>query len=150
VCLVALSRFRTPFGSEFYINTGCLRIAHIDSVVFQYPGFTVHYESGIHDVPLFDAHIEVFSKDKQVKINWDTPFVKGLPVTMTVREDVDGSGALKETVIRKTYEDPYTLELRELYALAAEGKPAKTTIADAAQDLKINQMILKAGASQLR
>lgn len=120
------------------------------SVVFQYPGFTVQYESGIHNVPLFDAHIEVYSKDKQVKVNWDTPFVKGLPVTVTVREDADGSGALKETVIRKTYEDPYTLELRELYALAAEGKPAKTTVEDAAQDLRISQMILKAGMSQVQ
>ena len=120
-----------------------------DSAIFQYPSFTVHHESGIHNVPIFDAHLEVFSKDKQVKVKWDTPFIKGLPVTMTVREDLDGNGALKETVVTKTYEDPYTLELRELYALAAEGRPVKTTIDDAAQDLRICQMILKAGASQL-
>ena len=68
---------------------------------------------------------------------------------MTVREDADGNGALKETVVRRTYEDPYTLELKELYALATEGKPVKTTVEDAAQDLKIFQMIMKAGASQL-
>ena len=68
---------------------------------------------------------------------------------MTVREDDDGSGALRETVTRRTYEDPYTLELRELYALATEGKPVKTTVEDAAQDLKISQMILRAGASQV-
>lgn len=119
------------------------------SVIFQYPGFTVHYESGIHDVPIFDAHVEVFSKSKQVKVTWDTPFIKGLPVTMTIREDVDGSGALRETVVRKTYEDPYTLQLRELYALATEGKPVKTTVADAAQDLKIAQMVMQAGVSQV-
>lgn len=84
-----------------------------------------------------------------MKVKWDTPFIKGLPVTMIVREDVDGSGALRETVTTKTYEDPYTLELREFYALAAEGKPTKTTVEDAAQDLKIFQMILKAGAAQV-
>ena len=100
-------------------------------------------------MPLFDAHIEVFSKSKQVKIKYDSPFIKGLPVTMTVREDVDGSGALKETVVTRTYEDPYTLELRELYALATEGKPVKSSAEDAAQDLKIFQMIQKAGASQV-
>ena len=100
-------------------------------------------------MPIFDAHIEVFSKSKQVRVNWDEPFIKGLPVTMTIREDIDGSGSLKETFVRKTYEDPFTLELRELYALAAEGKPVKTTVHDAAQDLKIFQMILKAGASQV-
>lgn len=68
---------------------------------------------------------------------------------MTVREDVDGSGALKETHIRKTYEDPYTLELLQLYALAAEGRPVKTTVEDAGEDLKIFQMVMKAGASQV-
>ena len=100
-------------------------------------------------MPIFDAHIEVYSKTKQVKVKYDTPFVKGLPITMTIRENIDGTGGLKETVIRKTYEDPYTLELRELYALATEGKPVKTTVEDAAQDLKILQMILKAGSSQV-
>jgi hypothetical protein len=110
----------------------------------------VHYESGIHEVPFFDAFIEVFGKTKQVKIKYESPFVKGLPITMTIREDVDGSGALKETVIRKTYEDPYTLEAKELYALCTERKMPKTTIEDAAQDLKIFQMIMKAGASQVQ
>jgi predicted dehydrogenase len=131
------------------IHDPMLYLTSRNSAIFQYPGFTVHYESGIHDVPMFDAHIEVFSRSKQVKVKWDTPFIKGLPVTMIVREDVDGSGALRETVTTKTYEDPYTLELREFYALAAEGKPTKTTVEDAAQDLKIFQMILKAGAAQV-
>lgn len=121
----------------------------VDSAMFQYPSFTVHYESGIHGVPIFDAFIEVFSKSKQVKIKYDNPYIKGLPITMTVREDVDGNGSLKETTILKTYEDPYTLEMRELYALAMEGKKVKTTVEDAAMDLKIFQMIMQAGAAQL-
>lgn len=114
------------------------------NALFQYDGFTVHYESGIHEVPIFDAFIEVFSRTKRVKVKYDTPFVKGLPITMTVLEDVDGSGALKETTIRKTYEDAYTLEMRELYALMTEGKSVKTTVEDAGKDLEIFQMIMKA------
>ena len=135
------------YRSLFKTRNCCAKIN--DSTMFQYPGFAVHYESGIHDVPIFNAHIEVFSMKKQVKVKYETPFVKGLPITMTVREDVDGTGALKETIVRKTYEDAYTLELRELYALATEGKPVKTTAEDAAKDLKIFQMIMKTGASQV-
>ena len=117
--------------------------------MFQYPGFVVHYESGIHDVPIFDAHLEFFSKTKQVKVKYDTPFIKGLPITMTVREDATGQGSLKETTTTKTYEDPYTLEMRELYALVTEGKPVKTTAEDAAGDLEIFGMIMKAGTDQV-
>ena len=125
-----------------------MSLATCNAVKFILPGFASNAVA-VHDVPIFDAHLEFFSKTKQVKVKYDTPFIKGLPITMTVREDINGQGALKETVITKTYEDAYTLELRELYALAAEGRPVKTTAEDAAQDLKIFQMIMKAGASQV-
>jgi hypothetical protein len=60
------------------------------SVMFQYDGFPVIYESGINNVPIFDAHIEIYSQEKIVRVNYDTPYVKGLPVTMTIRETIDG------------------------------------------------------------
>lgn len=109
----------------------------------QYPTFAVTYESGIDNVPRFDAHIEVYSWQKSVRVNYDTPFVKGLPVTMTVREN--DRGVYKETTSRRTYEDPYTLEMKELYEMVVNGKPVKTTAKDAREDLKIFQMIMKAG-----
>ena len=58
-------------------------------------------------IPRFDAHIEVYSKHKQVTVQYDSPYVKGLPVTMTIKENVNGS--YSERLVRKTYEDPYTL-----------------------------------------
>jgi len=65
---------------------------------------------------------------------------------MTIRENVNG--AYQERLVRKTYEDAYTLEMKELYALATEGKPVKTTAEDATNDLQIFQMIMRAGISQ--
>ncbi len=111
--------------------------------MFQYPSFTVIYESGIDSIPRFDAHIEVYSTTKSVRVNYDTPYIKGLPVTMVVCENVDGG--YKETMVRKTYEDPYTLEMKELYDWVVNGKEVKTTVKDAREDLKIFQMIMKAG-----
>ncbi|KEF55558.1 uncharacterized protein A1O9_08308 [Exophiala aquamarina CBS 119918] len=113
------------------------------NVMFQYPGFSVTYESGIDDIPRFDAHIEVYSMKKSVRVVYDTPYIKGLPVTLLVRENEDGT--YKESVVRKTYEDPYTLEMKELYDMVANGKSVKTTAKDAKEDLKIFQMIMKAG-----
>ena len=100
------------------------------------------YESGIHNIPVFDAHIEVYSNEKTVRIQYDTPYIKGLPIKIYITEN-DG-GALKETTLLPTYEDAYTQELRELYESFTAGKPAKTTIDDAENDLKICQMILRA------
>ncbi|EEY22427.1 myo-inositol 2-dehydrogenase [Verticillium alfalfae VaMs.102] len=86
------------------------------NVLFKYPGFTVSYESGIDNNPRFDAHLEVYSNTKSVRLQYDTPYVKGLPVTMHIAENDDG--AYKETTIRKTYEDPYTHELKECAEIA--------------------------------
>ena len=69
------------------------------TATFQYERFVLLYESGIDDIPRFDAHIEIFSPKKSVRVQWDTPFVKGLPVTMHVSENCDG--VFRERTIRK-------------------------------------------------
>ncbi|KAK4635423.1 hypothetical protein CLAFUW4_01840 [Fulvia fulva] len=62
------------------------------SAIFQYPEFAVAYESGIDQVERFDASNEVFCDTKTVKVCIDTPFVKGLPTTMIVKDSTpDGA-----------------------------------------------------------
>jgi predicted dehydrogenase len=113
------------------------------SVLFQYPGFAVTYESGIDNIPRFDAHLEIYSIDKSIRVQYDTPYVKGLPVTMHICEGKGGS--YSETTIRKTYEDPYTTEFKRLYELVRDDKAVKTTAEDAKRDLDIFSMIMQAG-----
>ena len=115
-----------------------------NSVLFQYPGFVVSYESGIDKIPRFDAHIEIYSAEKSVRVQYDSPYIKGLPTTMHIAENVNGS--YKETVTRQTYEDAYTLQFKELYAMVAEGKAVKTTAADAKNDLEVFKMIMQVGS----
>ncbi|CAG8922224.1 unnamed protein product [Penicillium salamii] len=117
------------------------------SAIFQYPSFTVTYESGIDSVPRFDAHLEVYSAEKTVRVQYDSPYVKGLPTTMHVVENVDG--VFRESTIRKTYEDSYTLELKELHAIIVDGAPIRTTAQDAKEDLKIFRMLVKAAERKL-
>lgn len=111
--------------------------------MFKYSGFVVGYESGLDQVPRFDASIEIFGDTKTVKVCIDTPFVKGLPTTMTVKESTP-DGSYKESVTRRTYEDPFTLELKEVHAWVAEGKSPKTSPSDARKDLEILGMLMKA------
>jgi len=111
------------------------------NVLFNYGHFTVLYESGLHKIPIFDAHIEVYSENKSVLIKYDTPYVKGLPVTMTVRENVDGK--FVERFVRNTYEDPYTLELKSFYGAVRGGGKIKTDIGDALEDFELFGMIMK-------
>ena len=113
----------------------------VTSVLWKYENFTVSYESGLDNVPRFDAHLEVYSANKTVKLQYDTPYIKGLPVTMHITENADG--VYKETTIRKSFEDPYTLERKAFWEMAAEGKQAKTTVQDAMKDLELYVMAMR-------
>ncbi|GAA5829070.1 hypothetical protein JCM11251_004114 [Rhodosporidiobolus azoricus] len=113
------------------------------TAMFEYEGFTATYESGIDQVPDFDAHIEVIGDGKRLKLRYDTPYVKGLPIVIEKKE-ADANGHYVESIIRPTYKDAYTLELESLHASLTEGKPVKTTPKDAAGDLVIFEQIMNA------
>ncbi|KAM0549943.1 hypothetical protein ACHAPJ_009190 [Fusarium lateritium] len=144
-----LSAMREILGMPKSVAGAVLTLPGIFSVLFQYDDFPVTYESGLSGVPQFDAHIEVYSPNKIVRVNYDTPYIKGLPVTMTIREKI-GEGGFQERIIRKTYEDPYTLEMLELYDCVVEGKTPKTSAIDSRNDIELFQMILKAGAQRFK
>ncbi|KAL4930855.1 Gfo/Idh/MocA family protein [Aspergillus undulatus] len=117
------------------------------TATFDYGSFPVVYESGINQVPVFDAHIEIYGQDKIVRINYDTPYVKGLPTTITVREKTTGPRGEKcyqERHVRTTYEDNYTIEFKAWYETIMNGHEPKTTIEDARQDVDLMQMLFHA------
>jgi predicted dehydrogenase len=145
-----LSAMREILGIPESCLGASLGFPGIWSALFQYNGFAVCYESGMNDIPIFDAFIEVFSATKSVKVTYDTPYIKGLPITMTVREKVDGrsgsdSHGFAETTVRRTYEDAYMFEFDMFYQCAVNQTAPKTSVSDAREDLDIMKMILKAG-----
>lgn len=94
--------------------------------------FPVIYESRINDVPVFDAHVDIYTPSKIVRVNIDTPYTRGLPTTMTVPEKVagprKGETAFVERCVRTTYENAYTREFREWQECVVNGKEVKTSV----------------------
>jgi predicted dehydrogenase len=115
------------------------------SAILDYGDFTVTYESGIDEIPRFDAHIEIYSPSKSIRVEFDSPYIKGLPSTMYIEENIDGTYA--KSKVRFGYEDAFTLEMKELYKSLILGRPTKTTAEDARKDLEIFQMIARVGFS---
>ncbi|KAL4887385.1 hypothetical protein BJY04DRAFT_175795 [Aspergillus karnatakaensis] len=142
-----LSAMREAIGMPQGVKGAVLQMP-IFTATFDYGSFPVVYESGINQVPVFDAHIEVYGSNKIVRVNYDTPYVKGLPTTMTVREKTTGprgEECYQERHVRTTYEDSYTVEFKEWYETIVSGREPKTTIQDARQDVDLIQMLLHAG-----
>lgn len=104
--------------------------------------FSVTYESGIDNVPRFDAHITVYGENKTVSIKYDTPYVKGLPIIVKV-DETNEYGEASSREILSSFEDAYTVELKELYDCFVKGKKIKTTAVDASNELKLYDMMYK-------
>ena len=142
-----LSAMREVIGVPRSVTGADLRWP-IWAVLFRYDGFPVLYESGINSVPDFDAHIEIYTESKIVRIKYETPFIKGLPITTTIRERIEGpngESSFRESCTRITYEDPYTIECKLWHDCIVNGAEIKTSIADAREDVKLFEMIMQSG-----
>lgn len=112
------------------------------NAIFEYDGFNATFETGVDQQRRFDAHIEVFSTSKQLKVQYNTPYIRHLPTTLAVGETI--GEAYQESVVRPTFEDAYTHEIKYLYDVVTQGLKPKTTPEDFKEDLKIFKMIIEA------
>jgi predicted dehydrogenase len=112
------------------------------TAILEFDGFFATFETGVDLQRRFDAHIEVYGKEKSIKVQYNTPYIRHLPTTLIVNETVED--AYQETVIRPTFKDAYTMELEVFYEVVTRGVKPKTTIEDYKEDLKLFKMITDA------
>ncbi|KKI92048.1 oxidoreductase [Bacillus sp. SA1-12] len=110
--------------------------------IFEYEGFYAAFETGVDNQRRFDAHIEVYSQTKTVKVQYDTPYIRHLPTTLIVNETIDET--YHESVLRPTFKDPYTHELEYLYDVITKDIVPKTSIEDYQEDLRLFSQIIDA------
>lgn len=112
------------------------------NAIFEYEGFNTMFETGVDHSGRFDAHIEVYGSNESVKIQYNTPYIRHLPTTLTVSETIGKE--YRENVIRPTYTDPYTLEVMYFHDVVTKGLKPKTSPEDALEDLKLFKMMINA------
>lgn len=105
------------------------------AALVDYPDFVVSYETGVDEQLRFDAHLEVYGDRASMRIQYDTPYVRHLPTTLTIDETT--GDALKKTVIRPHLKDPYTHELEYFHDVVISGRTPKTTPEDFVEDLDL-------------
>lgn len=112
------------------------------TVLMDYGDYAAYLETGADGQRRFDAHIEVYGPSSSLRVQYDTPYIRHLPTTLTIsREDGESHS---ETVIRPTYKDPYTCELESLHKVIVDGAPVKTTVEDSIEDLMLFRDIIEA------
>jgi predicted dehydrogenase len=112
------------------------------TALFAYENFTVSFETGIDHNRRFDAHIQVYGETKEIRVQYDTPYIRQLPTRLFINETQDE--AYEERVIRPTFIDAFTLELLHFHKVVTLNVPPKTTAEDFLHDLDLFEMIINA------
>lgn len=112
------------------------------NAIFDYDRFSVTFETGQDHQARFDAHIEVYAPSKSVRVQYDTNYIRSLPVTLHISQ-TEGDRYV-ESAARPTYRDPYSLQLQHLYEAIVNDSAPKTTPEDFKQDLAVFRMLIDA------
>lgn len=112
------------------------------NALFEYENFTVSFETGIDHNRRFDAHIQVYGETKEIRVQYDTPYIRQLPTRLFLTE-TQGE-VFEEREIRPTFTDAYTMELLHFYEVVTHNVQPKTPAEDFLHDLDLFEMIIDA------
>jgi len=106
------------------------------SAAFDYGSYVCQFETGIDAIPRFDAHLEVYGEQRVLRVQYDTPYVRNLPIRLQVTE-ANGQGGAVERVEHPAWSDAFVAEWRAFHTNVVERRVPKTPPADFRQDLEL-------------
>jgi predicted dehydrogenase len=112
------------------------------TALFDYGNFAVTFETGIDRNRRFDAHIAVYGETKEIRLQYDTPYIRQLPTRLFINE-TQGE-AFEERVFRPTFADAYVVELLYFAEVVTHNMRPKTSAEDFLHDLDIFEMLINA------
>jgi predicted dehydrogenase len=119
------------------------------TAAIDYGDYVCQFETGVDEIPRFDAHIEVFGERHKLRIQYDTPYVRNLPIRLTVLEG-NGRGGVVEREILPEWGDPFVAEWLAFHQHVTERTQPSASAADFRHDLDLfGQMVGLMAASEL-
>ncbi len=112
------------------------------TAAFDYGDFICQFSTGVDNIPRFDTYLQVYGDNKVVRVDYDTPFVRNLPITLTVTETTDGANK-QQTVTHPGWGDAFTEEWRAFHRSVATGEKPKSNPQDFRHDLVLFQDMIR-------
>ena len=139
----SFSAVRELFGPPISVKTATAsHLGELLIIVLEYDGFLATYELvNNQEIVQFDAAIEIYQRDRRLKINYETPYVRYQSSTLEVAEYTEGKA--QTTIYGPDYRDPFANEILEFYDCVASNRKPKTSLQDSLEDLKLFQKIIK-------
>lgn len=112
------------------------------SAAFDYGDYVCHYETGVDAIARFDAGLEVYSEKKVLRVQYNTPYIRNLPIRLFITE-TNGAGGVSEQAMLPTWGDPFVAEWQAFHENITQGRNPKTSPADFRQDLELFRDMVK-------
>ena len=115
---------------------------------FDYGDYVCLFTTGADNIPRFDTYLQVYAADQVLRVDYDTPFVRNLPITLTVTETTDGVNTT-QTVTHPGWGDAFAEEWRAFHNSVISGQPTKASPQDFRQDMLLFREMIQhmAGAA---
>jgi predicted dehydrogenase len=131
-----LSAMRELLGLPHDVLYATCRQNGVMTAAFDYGEFVCQFETGVDAIPRFDGCLEVFSPESVLRVDYDTPYVRNLPIRLTMLE-ANGQGGTVERVIHPAWGDPFVVEWQAFHENIVKGYMPKTSPADFRHDLEL-------------
>ncbi len=106
------------------------------SAAFDYGDFVCNFETGIDSIPRFDGHLEVYGEERVVRVEYDTPYLRNMPIRLRVTA-ANGGGGVEERALQPDWGDPFVAEWRAFHENVRERRKPKTSPGDYRNDLEL-------------
>ena len=106
------------------------------SAALDYGSFVCHFEIGFDRIPRVDTHLELLGERRTLRIAFDTPFVRNLPVRLSLLEANDEGGVVERNV-HPSWGDAFVSEWEAFHAAVTAGAEVRTPPADFRHDLEL-------------
>lgn len=104
------------------------------TAAFDYGDFICQFSTGVDNIPRFDSYLQVYGDDRVIRVDYDTPFVRNLPITLSVTDTTDGMNK-RRTATHPGWGDAFTEEWRAFHQNVLSGQQAKSSPQDFRNDL---------------
>ncbi len=104
------------------------------TATFDYGDFVCLFSTGGDNIPRYDTYLEVYGANCVIRVDYDTPYVRNMPITLSVLESSDGVYTSRSQR-HPAWGDAFTEEWRAFHHNVINGKPSKTSPQDFRQDL---------------
>lgn len=112
------------------------------TALFEYESFAVSFETGIDHNRRFDAHIQIYGESKEIRVQYDTSYIRQLPTRLFINETQGEAYEVRE--LRPTFTDAYVVELQHFHEVVSRNIQPKTSAEDFLHDLDLFEMIIHA------